>query len=60
MKLLEKRPGEILFLAFIIGGITLTLAAAVVENLSGLAGNGFGQGFDAGLVDGSSWSAELH
>ena len=60
MKLLEKRPGEILFLAFIIGGLTLTLAVTVAEQLSGVAGRGFGQGFDAGLVDGSAWAGERH
>ncbi|MEJ2541497.1 MAG: hypothetical protein P8188_16285 [Gemmatimonadota bacterium] len=60
MSILQKRPGEILFILFILGGLTLTTAVSVVESLSGLAGRGFGQGFDAGLVDGSSWFAERH
>jgi hypothetical protein len=58
MSLFQKRPGELLFLAFIIGGLTLTTAVTVAESLSGLAGNGFGRGFDGGMVDGSSWAGE--
>lgn len=58
MSLFQKRPGEILFLAFVIGGLTLTAAVTVAESLSGLAGNGFGKGFDGGMVDGSSWAGE--
>ena len=55
MSLFQKRPGELLFLAFVLGGLTLTVAVALAESISGVAGNGFGPGFDGGLVDGSSW-----
>ena len=60
MNLLRKRPGEILFIAFILGGLTLTTAVAVAESVSGLAGNGFGPPFHGGLINGSSWHAESH
>lgn len=64
MKLLEKRPGEILFLAFIVGGLTFTLAATVVEHFSGLAGHVPGKDFTSGLIDGatggaSGWDASV-
>ena len=64
MKILEKRPGEILFLSFIIGGLVLTAAIATAERLSGVAGQVPGKDFDSGLVDavsnGSSWDASVH
>ena len=64
MKLLEKRPGEILFLAFIIGGLVLTVAVATAERFSPLAGHVPGRDFDSGLIDGvtngSSWDASVH
>lgn len=60
MNLLKTRPGEILFIAFVLGGFAITAFVVVAEGLSGLAGNGFGPGFDGGLVDGSSWVAERH
>ena len=60
MNLLKKRPGEILFIAFVIGGLTLTTAVALAESVSGLAGNGFGPPFHGGVINGSSWQAEQH
>ena len=64
MKILEKRPGEILFFAFIAAGIAITLAVAGAEMVSGIAGQVPGQDFDSGLVDartnGSSWDASVH
>lgn len=54
----NKRPGEIMFLMFILGGLLFTTAVTLVEGASGLAGRGFGQGFDSGMVDGSSWWME--
>jgi hypothetical protein len=58
MSLFQKRPGELLLLAFVLGGLVLTTAVTVAEGLSGLAGRGFGQGFDGGAIDGSSWFGE--
>ena len=60
MNLLKKRPGEILFIAFILGGLALTTAVALAESVSGLAGNGFGPPFDGGVINGSAWFAERH
>lgn len=64
MKLLEKRPGEILFLTFILAGLALTVAVAGAERFSAVAGQVPGQDFDSGLVDsftnGSSWDASVH
>ena len=55
MKLLEKRPGEIFALLFVLGGIALTLAVTAGEMVSGTAG----RGYDGGLIDGSgNWEAE--
>ncbi|UCC24604.1 MAG: hypothetical protein JSU98_12815 [Gemmatimonadales bacterium] len=64
MKILESRPGEILFLAFLVGGLVLTVAVATAERFSGLAGQVPGKDFDSGLIDavanGSSWDASVH
>ena len=64
MKILEKRPGELLFLAFITGGNVITLAVAGAEMVSSLAGQVPGQDFDSGIIDartnGSSWDASVH
>lgn len=55
MSLLEKRPGELFALVFIIGGLVLTLSVSVVERMSGNAG----RGFDGGLINGAGgWMAE--
>lgn len=56
MSLLEKRPGELFALLFILGGIALTLGVSAGEKLSGMAG----RSFDGGLIDGSgNWHAEV-
>ena len=65
MKLLESRPGEILFLAFVLGGLTLTLAVSAAERFSGIAGQVPGKDFDSGVIDaavewGSGWDASVH
>jgi hypothetical protein len=64
MKLLEKRPGELLFLAFVVGGLVLTVAVSAAESISGLGGQVPGRDFDSGLIDarfgGSSWDAAVH
>ena len=55
MSLLEKRPGELFALLFVIGGILLTVGVSSAEKLSGIAG----RGFDDGLVNGAgNWHAE--
>ena len=55
MSLLNKRPGELFALLFVLAGIALTLVVSGGEMVSGLAGNGF----DGGLIDGSgNWEAE--
>jgi hypothetical protein len=64
MKLLESRPGEILFLAFVLGGLTLTLVVSAAEQFSGLAGHVPGEDFTSGIIDGavgggSSWDASV-
>lgn len=64
MKLLEKRPGEILFAAFILGGLALTLAVSAAERFSGKAGQVPGSGFTSGIIDGatggaSGWDASV-
>lgn len=55
MNLLEKRPGELFALVFIIAGIVLTLTVSVVQGMSGTAG----RGFNDGLINGAgNWTAE--
>lgn len=65
MKLLEKRPGEILFAAFILAGLALTVAVATAERFSGPAGQVPGSGFTSGIIDGatdgaSGWDASVN
>jgi len=64
MKLLEKRPGELLFAVFILSGLALTLAVAAAERFSGLAGQVPGKDFTSGIIDGamdgaSGWDASV-
>lgn len=55
MSLLEKRPGELFALIFILAGLALTLSVTVVEGMAGKAG----QGFNDGLINGAGgWEAE--
>ena len=64
MSILEKRPGEILLLGFITGGLVLTLVVAAAEKMSILAGQVPGEAFDSGIIDGafhgSGWDASVH
>ena len=47
----------VLFLAFIVGGLTFTLAATVVEHFSGLAGHVPGKDFTSGILGGTAGGA---
>jgi len=64
MKLLETRPGELLFLAFLVAGLVLTVAVSTAERFSALAGHVPGSGFTSGIIDGavdggSRWDASV-
>ena len=51
-RLLERHPGELMLLAFVLMGLAFMIGVAGGEALSGLGG----QGHD-GILDGSAWQA---